>query len=187
MKMWCGRCSVRSFWHLTSVTTGKQAQFCTGTSSLTTFSSTTRTTSRYNPQNNLLLLPLPASEHHLFATQLSDFGLSRVLGSKDALAQTFLGTPYYMSPVRSLSSFPPFVAFPFLFLLTVYLLSGTSQSNRLQREIRYLVTWMLGVRNVLSDVHYLLSPFCFFARTDIEHRVFSSVLDHHSMPKLMQP
>jgi len=30
--------------------------------------------------------------------KLSDFGLSRVLHSKNSLAQTFLGTPYYMSP-----------------------------------------------------------------------------------------
>ena len=31
--------------------------------------------------------------------QLSDFGLSRVLDGKNNHAQTFLGTPYYMSPV----------------------------------------------------------------------------------------
>lgn len=31
--------------------------------------------------------------------KLSDFGLSRVLNSGDVMAQTFLGTPYYMSPV----------------------------------------------------------------------------------------
>ena len=32
--------------------------------------------------------------------KLGDFGLSRVLGSKHNFAQTFLGTPFYMSPVR---------------------------------------------------------------------------------------
>ena len=34
--------------------------------------------------------------------KLGDFGLSRVLGSKHNFAQTFLGTPFYMSPVRLL-------------------------------------------------------------------------------------
>ena len=32
--------------------------------------------------------------------KLSDFGLSRVLNTTDVMAQTFLGTPYYMSPVH---------------------------------------------------------------------------------------
>jgi len=44
--------------------------------------------------------------------KLGDFGLSRVLGSKHNFAQTFLGTPFYMSPVRrgpARSAAPPMV------------------------------------------------------------------------------
>ena len=43
--------------------------------------------------------------------KLGDFGLSRVLGSKHNFAQTFLGTPFYMSPVRE-SSVPSPVPTP---------------------------------------------------------------------------
>lgn len=37
-------------------------------------------------------------ENGLESVKLGDFGLSRTLDSPNALAQTFLGTPYYMSP-----------------------------------------------------------------------------------------
>ena len=39
--------------------------------------------------------------------KLGDFGLSRVLGSKHNFAQTFLGTPFYMSPVRAAAAPAP--------------------------------------------------------------------------------
>lgn len=36
-----------------------------------------------------------------YNVKLADFGLSRVLKGKSDLARTFVGTPYYMSPVFS--------------------------------------------------------------------------------------
>jgi NIMA (never in mitosis gene a)-related kinase len=35
--------------------------------------------------------------------KLGDFGLARVLGENELFANTFVGTPYYMSPVRATS------------------------------------------------------------------------------------
>ncbi len=37
--------------------------------------------------------------------KLGDFGLARVLNHDTSFAKTFVGTPYYMSPVRSFSAF----------------------------------------------------------------------------------
>ncbi len=37
--------------------------------------------------------------------KLGDFGLARILNHDTSFAKTFVGTPYYMSPVSVLSSF----------------------------------------------------------------------------------
>ena len=49
--------------------------------------------------------------------KLGDFGLARILHHNFSLAKTFVGTPYYMSPVSLPPSLPPSLLSPFLPLI----------------------------------------------------------------------
>lgn len=90
--------------------------------------------------------------------KLGDFGLARILNHDTSFAKTFVGTPYYMSPV-SVETPPVSVNRLVSHLLTCSLynyswfgLPGANKPSVLQREVGYLVPGMFALRTVCPVV-----------------------------------
>lgn len=107
--------------------------------------------------------------------KLGDFGLARILNHDTSFAKTFVGTPYYMSPVScpiapdieerfqhwqgafNLSDFKQPIQ-----ISALYVRAGTNKPFVLQREIGHLVSGMFAVRTVcfiVSLVTFFLEIF----------------------------
>lgn len=101
--------------------------------------------------------------------KLGDFGLARILNHDTSFAKTFVGTPYYMSPVSGWGFFSS-VFFIIMEQLDHWtwlipnLSLGTNKPVVLQREVRYLVTRMFAVWTLCIIVSFwsflpeLISP-----------------------------
>lgn len=103
--------------------------------------------------------------------KLGDFGLARILNHDTSFAKTFVGTPYYMSPVSDyiLPDVEEHLLIHliennlFRFLLCVFI-AGTNKPFVLQWEIGYLVSGMFAVWTVcfiVSLVSFFLGDFSF--------------------------
>lgn len=94
--------------------------------------------------------------------KLGDFGLARILNHETSFAKTFVGTPYYMSPVSVQTTLITVSHWVFAqaHLLTLQLLligvPGANKPAVLQREVGYLVPGMLALRTMCAVVSFSL-------------------------------
>lgn len=105
--------------------------------------------------------------------KLGDFGLARILNHDTSFAKTFVGTPYYMSPVSvhhhdddsdqgSGSGSTAGQCRRLYNVLCLVYFSGANQPAVLQREVGYLVPGLLALRTlcaVVSRPHHRLLRF----------------------------
>lgn len=79
--------------------------------------------------------------------KLGDFGLARVLHHETSFAKTFVGTPYYMSPVSILFLMHQFVCLLLCLFVCLFVYSHLISANRLFIFLRNLSTDPVIMKN----------------------------------------